>query len=553
MSDDIRISLGIEPDDQSANKTKRMVDQVERQFNQFTDEIKQGSKRLAEFFKGPSKNKLEEELKDIQQAADKATKALKETKEAGDKAKSGGGDFTSKSGDVSSAFSTFGGATGFQGFNVVGEVAGVTEQFGKLKEILPGNAAGLASLGVAGIAAGAALGVAAIALKNYSDAAQDQANQLRSAVETTRNINQQIRDGLTSEEAARQLEELNAAMADEIEIRDRLKDSQQQVNDTFTEFGADVLGVFDTRIKELDNQLETSNTSIETMESQTKALEQAMQDGALAANDMANALSDRADKEGELLLLELQAAQASREANESRLQSIENERAVAARKLEILQSKGEAAAANAEKISTLRSQMETLDAKAQILSRAITSAGTTAKDAAKAFDEAGKNISDSARETAKSAGDAVKEGSERVTKELSRTIGFTRKSNKAINKANEETQKSIQDTAKAQMEAAQKAYEEQQRHQQRLMDLTADFHQQREDALFEGDFRALFQLERDYASDIHRMNRDMGGSMAINNNQQDNRNATFNFPQGSMTPSQIQDIVRQEIQTIVIN
>lgn len=234
-----------------------------------------------------------------------------------------------------------------------------------------------------GLAAAATIALS-LAVKQYQDTLKDAQALLDSTFAGKRKVQQDIRGGLTTEEATERLTELQGVLADETENRrvaeenyqKAFKQSVEQVGDAATR-ALDATGAFDSFKREID----TADGFVKDATSEMTFLGNAMKDGSLAANDAAAAeekLKEEREKAGQALIdsanvagQEVEARQramkATEEQNRARLTSIDDERAAIEAQLAVLKSSGNTSEAVAEQIAKLEGQIGSLGKEADFI------------------------------------------------------------------------------------------------------------------------------------------------------------------------------------------
>jgi len=179
------------------------------------------------------------------------------------------------------------------------EVAsGAKEAVGALSGGGGGLIGNIVKLGAVGGVAGVALVGLGLAMKSFFDQANKQAEELGGAIDAQREVNNSIAQGLTTEDAQKQIAELQRLRSGEAEIRDDLQAGWKDMNDTLLGLG-DVVGIVEPRTKKLKEELSESEGIIEGYDAKIAALKESMKDGSLSANDAAAAQEALANTQGE--------------------------------------------------------------------------------------------------------------------------------------------------------------------------------------------------------------------------------------------------------------
>jgi hypothetical protein len=233
-------------------------------------------------------------------------------------------------------------------------------------------ALGATAAGITGIAVAAAPFVIALigiglALKALSDQAAAEAETINSIIDAQRSVAQDIANGLTTDEAEEKLATLNAQRKEEADL---LAKNQQIYRENIENQGALTAVIKATSGAEqaLNDQIATSTGLLEGYDTSINALTKATQDGSLAANDAAEAeikLAEErskaaltsADNAARQLQAEQKALAATEEQNQKRLTTIEDERAVIEKQIEVLTASGLTSEEVTAKIAGLNDQL----------------------------------------------------------------------------------------------------------------------------------------------------------------------------------------------------
>lgn len=266
-----------------------------------------------------------------------------------------------------------------------GALAGVSEKAAEtskvalaLTPVVGQTAAGLASMAVAAAPFVLAAAAIALALKSLSDQAAEEADTINAIVDAQRQIGQDVARGLTSEEAKAQLQELEKLRQDET---DRLSSLNQNYSENIESTGAfsGVLKALSGAEEALSSQIATSTTNVETYDTKIAALTLATQDGSLAANDAAEAEKALAEERSKTALSaadnaakELQSQQralnATEEQNQKRLSTIEDEKDVVQKQIDVLTESGVTSDEVTTKIAALKDQLGLLGKESDFIS-----------------------------------------------------------------------------------------------------------------------------------------------------------------------------------------
>lgn len=273
----------------------------------------------------------------------------------------------------------------------------------------------------------AGFGAIAIALKSLTDATGQNAEAITAYAEAQRELNADIVQGLTTEEAKKKIEELNEARRLEQELLDKNKAAyaafEKQATDAGTSiddfgstlskivFGANAVGDVAKAIsadeQAIADNIAASEKNIESFAASADTLNVALESGRLAANDakiaeeeLAKTRSDAAlktaDSAGKELAARQKADAATGEQNEKRLEAIANEKEVLQAQIDSLTSSGAASEQVAEKIASLTEQLNLLGDESKYISE-------TALEASRAADvekQAKKDAEDATKKAA---------------------------------------------------------------------------------------------------------------------------------------------------------
>jgi hypothetical protein len=468
--------------------------------------------------------KLAEETKDAEKAAKKLAKQLERVGATEDEIKSaasqfarfrtgrGGvsgteiaGDVAGRSAQIRGAFDVFAGGQ----LGAVGGLLEGVEAVADLREAMPllaqnakdavsglSGAGGLTGalsglVGGAGTAAlalgigAAAIGGVVIAMNALSKESEKQAKLLASTVEATRDVNQQIVAGLTSEDAQQRLEELNALREKEKDIYDELKAGQDELNDKLG-VTRDVVGLVNKQIPQLNEDIKNSETLMQSYDAEIEALNEALTNGALEANDAAQKSVEQslqlAEVEAILAAARAEATGKTREviAIEEALASglLSAEQAAEAEKF--LASEREKATKQTDELGEAQKEqqraIEEQQRKAEQAAQRAAQAHTTY---ANAIDDAGRAARQAAQDTKTKLVDSLKDLSTGYQRQLIDDALAQRED--------------LYDLQQEQFSDEQRAYRDQAR---AVRDLIKQASRSQEDLLAERDFLSLDQLAK---------------------------------------------------------
>lgn len=306
-----------------------------------------------------------------------------------------------------------------------GAITGASEKAAETSKVAQALAPHLGQAGAGFVAMGLqiapfviAAGLAALAVKSLTDEAQKSADAINAAVDAQRKGNQKILEGKTSEEVRKENEALAQARSLEAETLGKTtaayqtfeKDAQAAVNSgqnlagTLTDVvfgtGATVAGLKAVNAGEdaLFQQRETSVTNLAKLDAEIADNNALLESGALAANDAAEAEKKLAEERSKTALSaadaaakELQSQQkalgATAEQNQKRLETIEDERDVVQKQIDVLTASGVASDDVTAKIAALKDQLGLLGKETAFIT-------DTALEASKARDAEKKAVKD---------------------------------------------------------------------------------------------------------------------------------------------------------------
>lgn len=373
----------------------------------------------------------------------------------------------------------------------------------------------------------AGFGAIAIALKSLTDATGQNAEAITAYAEAQRELNADIVQGLTTEEAKKKIEELNEARRLEQELLDKNKAAyaafEKQATDAGTSiddfgstlskivFGANAVGDVAKAIsadeQAIADNIAASEKNIESFAASADTLNVALESGRLAANDAAEAekkLADErskaalssADAAGKELAARQKADAATGEQNEKRLEAIANEKEVIQAQIDSLIASGDTSEKVTEKIASLTDQLGLLGKESDYISDTALAA-SKARDAEK---KAQKDAEDNAKKAAqaqeqytksvKSATDAYRNSVQDIGTRLSQTLqDNTLKLNRDLTDI---STKYNRDEYDLQIKANRAERDALQSQMDDLADIRRNAAKDEQEALREGDFKALF-------------------------------------------------------------
>lgn len=357
----------------------------------------------------------------------------------------------------------------------------------------------------------------AIALKSLTDATAQNVDRINTFAESQRTLSDKIASGLTSEEAKKELEELNTRRKLETDTLNTLQaayDKSTQQLKQATIGGISLGNAFDNISKivsqdeqALADQIEKSKEVYQSTEGDVQALTAALEDGSLAANDAAEAekkLADErskaaltaADSVGKELAARQKADDATGEQNQKRLDAIANEKEVLQAQIDSLNASGVTSEDVTAKIASLTEQLGLLGKESSYISDTALAA-SKARDAEK---KAQKDAEDNAKKaqqaqeaytkSVKSATDAYRNSVQDIGTRLSQTLqDNTLKLNRDLTDISAKYARDQYDIALKSYRAEQDAYQDQIDDLENIRRKSAKDEQ---DALIAGDFKQLY-------------------------------------------------------------
>lgn len=244
-----------------------------------------------------------------------------------------------------------------------------------------------------------------VAVKALADSTSQNADRINAFAENQRDLNKRIADGLTTEDAQAELDNLTEAQQ---RNRETLATLQAAYDESQRQLG--VLGgvarVVSGDEEALANQIEETNKTIKDQQAEMDALSTALANGELAANDAAEAeqrlaqersaaVLAEAQQAGELAQLRDRVSSMTAEQIATETEAVERRRLGVEAELAVLQASGDTSEEVAKKIAQLTGQLGFLGDQAQILKTATPKADT--REAEKAAKEIEKAANDAAR------------------------------------------------------------------------------------------------------------------------------------------------------------
>jgi len=543
MANDSRIGLGYSYDKQSEQRVSRGIQTVQTRLDKLADIQRNLAKRLDDgtislkaYQKGLKATDAEAKQlqKSLKQLSDtpppEPPSRLQQQNDRFDRVSRDVG----LAGDVQSnlgAIQGLGDAAGFDtgGIGVAGEVVVLAEELPRLKESIAGLpqtiGAAAQSLGVTGGIAVAGLAAIALAIKVVGDAAEEQAERLSAQVDNVRDVNQQIANGLTSNDIQQRLQELQNAREAEAETLNTTQDSYNQAINDLGVLGG-VAQVASHQEAALAEQIGNSQSAIADYDSEIELLTSALESSAVAANDATaaekergQALLEEANLAGQTVAAQERARNATVASNESRLQSIDNERAAIEAQIAVLQSSGNTSEEVTDRIAELNGQLNQLGQESSFIKDTALDLAKAREQEAEAQKQQEKAQQEAQRKAEQTAAE-IERAEEQIASARRKVGETTRNARKTLARANQditrdldrtfadiatETARGIRDVqfelANAQFEAQRDADRDEAQslraHLDTLTDIREDALNSEED-LFRGrDFLGLRDLARD--------------------------------------------------------
>lgn len=514
--DDVRIGLGIEVDAPGVAKALSELSSIQRRINTLTAEFKSGAKDIDVYTK---------ELTDLEAQARKLDDALTgvgekrrinvDSGQLADPASAGGG-LRRFGRELRNLPSTQIPGAGI-GTDAIGNIIRLTGAFTDVTEksktaALAANlltpalgaqtAATVAAFAPIALLVGGlvAIGVAVTALTNETSKNVDRINAF---AETQRDLNKRIADGLTTEEAQAELDNLTESQQ---RNRETLATLQAAYDESQRQLG--VLGgaakVFSGDEEALANQIEETNKAIRDQQSDIDALSGALANGALAANDAEEAekslaeqrtaaLLTEAQQAGELAQLRDRVSTLTAEQIKTETDAVERRRVGIEAELAVLQASGDTSEEVAKRIAALTGQLGFLGEQANILKNATPKASTA--DAEKAAKEAEKAANDAAR-AQQTYSDKVRDAGRRYRDAVADINTATR------DKLDDNQRKYEDDILKGAIEFNDEQLKEQREYERDLASIKRDAAREELDATRSRDFAALRDAREDRAAAI---------------------------------------------------
>lgn len=401
-----------------------------------------------------------------------------------------------------------------------GAISGVSEKTAQatrlgaaLTPVLGATGAGFVSMTVAAAPFVLALGAMALAVKGFADVTSQQADAINKYAEAQRSLNQDIVNGLTTEEAQEKLRKLQESRQLEQGTLDELQGAYSEYEQQLSQFGiASGLAGAATRAlsgdeEALASQIGTSTNNVKKYDEEIAFLTSALEDGTLAANDAKlaeealakerskNALAD-ADTAAKELQAQQKALNSTAAQNEKRLESIEDEKDVIEKQIEVLTASGVTSEEVTAKLASLNAQLGLLGKESEFINE-------TALEQSRARDaqiEAEKQAKESAEKAAraqeqydkaiKSAATTYKNAVQDIGTRLGQTLADnTLKFNRDLTDIATKFRRDEYDLT---IKANRAERDAQQAQIDDIADIREEASKEEQEALREGDFKALF-------------------------------------------------------------
>jgi hypothetical protein len=266
-----------------------------------------------------------------------------------------------------------------------GALGGVSEKAAQatvigtaLTPVLGATAAGFAAMAVAAAPFVIAIAAVALAVKGVADEAARQAAIINSTIDAQRATNEKIAGGATTADLQKELDDLKEKRDAEAALLAKLKTNyEENINSQGVLSG--VMKVTSGAEEALSSQIGKSTEALTGYDTTLQDLQAAIDSGATAANDAAEAEAklaeertkatlDAADTAGKELAAQQKALNATEAQNKARLESIGNERAVIEKQLSVLQGSGDQSEEVQSKIADLNAELQRLGNESSFIS-----------------------------------------------------------------------------------------------------------------------------------------------------------------------------------------
>lgn len=386
------------------------------------------------------------------------------------------------------------------------KVGVVTTVATALTPALGATAAGIAGIAVAAAPFVIALAGIGLALKALADQAAEEAAAINAIVDAQRSVAQDIANGLTTVEAEEKLKTLNAQRQAEADL---LAKNQRIYDENINNAGAlsGVLKLTSGAEQALSDQIAKSKENIEGYDTSINSLTQATENGSLAANDAAEAerkLAEErskaaltsADNAGKEIAARNRADAATGDANEKRLKTIIDEKEEIQAQIDVLEKSGITTDEVTNKLAALKDQLGLLGKESDYISSTALAA-SKARDAEKQAEKDAEDASKKAEQaqeqytkSVQSATTAYRNSVQDIGTRLSQTLqDNTLKLNRDLTDI---STKYNRDEYDLQIKANRAERDALQSQMDDLADIRRNAAKDEQEALREGDFKALF-------------------------------------------------------------
>lgn len=350
----------------------------------------------------------------------------------------------------------------------------------------------------------------AVALDNLTQSTSKNVDQINTYADSQRNLSDEIVGGLTSEAAKKDLEALNERRTREAATLAKLQSAYDAADKALLETGTVVRSVaraFSGDEQALADQIKKSQEVFGSTEGEIAALTTALEDGSLAANDAAEAEKRLTEERSKAALAsadtaakELQSQQkalnATEDQNKKRLETIEEEKAVIEKQIEVLNASGVTSEEVTAKLAALNGQLGSLGKESEFIKNTALEVSRQAdaeKKAKKDAEDAAKKAEQAQEQYTKAVDSATrtyKQSVEDIGTRLRQTLADnTLKLNRDLTDIATKYRRDEYDLTikanRAERDALQDQLDD-------LDDMRRDALKDEQQAIQEGDFKALF-------------------------------------------------------------
>lgn len=259
-----------------------------------------------------------------------------------------------------------------------------------------------------------------LALKALVDSTSTNADRINALAEKQRDLNTEIANGLSTEDAQEKLDKLTAAQERNKATLAELQGGYDQAQKELGVLGGAVK-VFSGDEEALSSQISETNKTIADQQAEMDVLSKALNDGSLAANDTAeseaklaeirtqNVLKE-ASQAGDLASLKERASELTQEQIDKELEALERRKTGIEAELTSLESSGDKSEEVAKKITELKDSLGFLGEQSDVLKNARKTAKSdkAEKEKEKAAKEAEKEAERQAKAAQKRIEDTAK-------------------------------------------------------------------------------------------------------------------------------------------------